>query len=180
MKTTLNTLAIGLLLAASNAALAHVTLEPAQAPAGSTRTLALRIGHGCGGSATHTVSVQLPAGLRGAKPMPKAGWALAIRKAPLAQPYDSHGRSITDDVVEITWTARSRDNWLDDAYYDEFSLRGQLPAQSGPLWFKVSQLCEKGRWDWAEIPASGSSTQGLKAPAVLLDLTAASTTEHQH
>ncbi|OYV01005.1 MAG: nuclear export factor GLE1, partial [Burkholderiales bacterium PBB5] len=92
LHTTLAALALATPLLGAHA---HVTLEQAQAPAGSTTKAVLRVGHGCNGSATHTVTVQLPAGFRGAKPVPKAGWALALQKAPLAQPYDSHGRTIT-------------------------------------------------------------------------------------
>lgn len=161
-------------------AAAHVGLVQPHAAAGSAYTATLRIGHGCEGTPTHTVVVHVPDGLRGAKPQPKPGWTLAVRKAPLAQPYESHGRRITEDTVELRWTAASREAWLDDGWFDEFSLRGQLPAKPGPLWFRVQQLCERGSWDWAETPASGTSTQGLKAPAVLLQVTPAAPAGHQH
>ena len=159
------------LAGACQLASAHVVLDQPKAPAGSAYTATLRVGHGCDGSPTHTVTVQVPAGLRGAKPQPKA---------PLAQPYTSHGRTVTDDVVEVRWQARSRDVWLDNAWFDEFSLRGQLPAEPGLLWFRVQQLCETGQIDWAEVPAGGSSTQGLKSPAALLQVVPAQPAGHQH
>lgn len=162
------------------AAQGHVTLEQAQAPAGTAYKAVLRIGHGCDGSATHTVSVQLPSGFRGAKPMPKAGWSLLVRRSALTQPYESHGRTVGEDVVEVTWKAATREAWLADAHYDEFTLRGQLPEQPQALWFKVQQLCERGEWNWAEVPASGISTRGLKSPAVLLEVTPAATQGHVH
>ena len=177
----LKQLVAGALLAATaGASQAHAVLDKPQAPAGSSYQADVRIGHGCEGTATHTVTVQLPAGLRGAKPVPKAGWALSLRKAALAQPYTSHGKTISEDVVEISWTARTPDDRLQDAWVDQFSLRGQLPGQAGPLWFKVTQLCEQGRWDWVEVPASGTSTQGLKAPALLLEVQPAAPAGHQH
>lgn len=168
MKTRTVLSALALLGAA--AAQAHVTLEEPQALAGAAYKAVLRVGHGCEGTATHTLVVRIPAGFRGAKPMPKAGWALSVERAPLAQPYESHGRTVRDDVVQITWKATGKDFFLADAHYDEFVLRGQAPAQAGPLWFQVRQLCEKGEWNWADVPASGTRTQGLKAPAVLLDV----------
>lgn len=151
---------------------AHVTLEEPQALAGAGYKALLRVGHGCEGTATHTLVVRISAGFRGAKPMPKAGWALTIEQAPLAQPYESHGRKVSEDVVQITWRATSKESFLADAHYDEFVLRGQAPQTPGPLWFQVRQLCEKGEWNWADIPASGTSTRGLKAPAVLLEVVA--------
>ena len=68
-------------------------------------------------------------------------------------------------------------------YYDEFVLRGQTPAQPGPIWFKVQQLCEKGQWDWFETPVDPKSTSraGLKAPAALLEvLPGMGSEEHRH
>lgn len=167
MKTTL-TLAALLGLAAT--AGAHVSLEQPQAEAGSAYKAVLRIGHGCEGSPTRAVSVTLPAGFRGAKPMPKPGWALAIRREPLAVPYESHGRRVTDDVVEITWSAASREAFLPDAHYDEFVLRGQAPLAVGPAWFRVHQLCEKGEWRWADIPTEAQPQP--RAPAARLDVAA--------
>lgn len=84
-----------------------LSLEQSQAAAGETYKAVLRIGHGCEGTATDAVVAQLPAGFRGAKPMPKAGWVLAVQRAPLVQPFESQGRRITNDVVQITWRASS-------------------------------------------------------------------------
>lgn len=178
-RRTLALLATSALLFSATAH-AHVTLETPSAIAGSYYKAVLMMGHGCEGQATHTVTVRLPAGFKGAKPMPKPGWALSIRREPLAQPYTSHGQQITDDVAEVVWTARSVDAHLPDAQYDEFVLRGQLPATPGPLWFKVSQRCPVGQLDWVEVPPTGTSTQGLKAPAVRLDVEPASDTGHVH
>lgn len=161
-------------------AFSHVVLADPAALAGTSYRAAFRVGHGCEGSPTTAISVFVPAGFMGAKPMPKPGWMLSTRKEKLAQPYDNHGKTVTEDVVEITWTATSRDSWLSDAWYDEFVLRGGLPTEAGPLWFRVLQTCEQGRLDWAQIPANGTSTQGLKAPAVLLELIPSGSTGHQH
>lgn len=160
---------------------AHVTLEQPVAVAGTGYKAVFRVGHGCEGTATHTVRVLLPTGFRGARPMPKPGWALEVQRAALAEPYESHGQRITDDVVAITWRATSREAWLPDAHYDEFVLRGQAPERPGPLWFKVQQLCERGQWNWEEMPAAGgTSTRGLRAPAVLLEVKPKAEGGHSH
>lgn len=148
---------------------------------GSSYRAAFRVGHGCDGAPTTAISVTIPAGFTGAQPMPKAGWKLETKAGALAAPYTSHGKTYTQGVLEITWTANGADNALPADFYDEFVLRGTVPAQSGPLWFKVVQSCAKGVNAWVEVPASGTSTKGLKSPAALLDVlgsTAAS--EHSH
>lgn len=182
MKTPVATkiIAACALFTVAGASFAHVVLAEPAALAGTSYRATLRVGHGCDGSPVTALRVTLPTGFMGAKPMPKAGWVLAVTSAKLAKPYDSHGKTITDDVTEITWTAASKDSWLPDAYYDEFVLRGGLPHAAGPAWFKVLQTCEKGSIDWAEIPAEGRSTKGLKYPAALLEIKAAEPAAHAH
>lgn len=168
------------LFAGATASFAHIVLDEPAALAGRSYKAALRVGHGCEGSPTTAIKVLIPAGFQGAKPMPKAGWTLSTTVAKLAKPYDSHGKTITEDVAEITWTASSKGSWLPDAWYEEFVLRGGLPTDAGPMWFKVLQICEKGHNDWVQVPASGTSTQGLKTPAALLEVVESGPAGHQH
>lgn len=149
----------------------HISLEGKSAPAGSTYKAVFQVGHGCQGSATTGISVQIPAGFQGAKPYPKAGWTLATQRGKLAKPYDSHGKPVSEDVSVANWTAVSKEAALQDAHFDEFVLRGKLPETAGPLWFKVLQTCENGSNDWSEIPATGTSLKTMKMPAVLLEVT---------
>jgi len=151
----------------------HIVLEQKSAPAGSSYKAVFLVSHGCQGSATTGLSVQIPAGFLGAKPYPKAGWAVSLQREKLAKPYDSHGRQVTEDVTVVSWKAVSSDAALPDALFDEFVLRGKTPEGAGPLWFKVLQTCESGSNDWSELPASGTSTRGLKSPAALLEVTGA-------
>jgi len=171
--------AVGLSLVFSSS-FAHVVLAEPAALAGTSYKAALRVGHGCAGSPTTAIKVLIPAGFKGAKPMPKPGWLLAIARAPLARPYDDHGRAVTEDVSEIVWTAASKDNWLPDAYFDEFVFRGGLAATAGPMWFKVVQTCATGSNQWVEIPAAGQSPHSLAAPAALLDVIGSGASAHQH
>lgn len=153
-------------------AFSHIVLQDKSATAGSTYKAVFQVGHGCQGSATTGLSVQIPTGFQGAKPYPKAGWTLAAKLGKLAKPYDSHGRQTSEDVTVVSWTAASKEAALQDAHFDEFVLRGKLPETAGPLWFKVLQTCENGSNDWSEVPASGASAKGLKSPAALLEVTA--------
>jgi uncharacterized protein YcnI len=180
MKPTIKLLALAAILQVAGIASSHVVLEDSAAAAGASYRATFQIGHGCDGSATTAIKVLIPEGFQGSKPMPKPGWTLSVTSARLAKPYDSHGKSITDDVSEVTWTANGKDNALPDAWYDEFVLRGTTPQQAGALWFKVMQICEKGQIDWSQIPATGTSTKGLKSPAALLELIDTGATAHVH
>ena len=154
------------------AAHAHAVLTEQTALAGSYFKGAVRIGHGCEGSATTGVKLFIPSGFEGAKPQPKTGWSLKITKAKLAEPYQSHGKTVSEDVVAMEWVASSKDAALPDGAFDEFAFMTKLPEKAGPVWLRVLQTCEKGQNDWAEIPAAGTSTKGMKYPAALLTLKA--------
>ena len=160
----------------ASAAHAHVTLETPQATAGSYYKAVFRVGHGCDGSPVKQVIVNIPAGVQGAKPMAKSGWRIEIERARLDKPYDSHGRTITEDVVQIRFSGGP----LPDTHFDEFAVQAKLPDQTGPIYWKVSQVCEQGRIDWAELPAAGQSLHDLKAPAALLEIVPAARAGHAH
>ena len=165
------------LLMASQASTAHVVLDQPKAAAGSSYRAVFRVGHGCNGLATTGLSVRIPPGVQGAKPMPKPGWVLTTKSEPLTTPYTNHGKPVTEEVSEITWTVASKASALPDNFYDEFVLRASLPSKPGALWFKVIQSCEEdgktGRNEWTQVPAEGESTRGLASPAALLVVEAA-------
>ncbi len=179
MRFIRSALAVGLSVLAAPS-FAHIVLAEPAALANTSYRATLRVGHGCDGAATTALRVTIPAGMRGAKPMPKAGWVLAIKTGKLDKPYDDHGEQISEGVTEISWTAASRDNWLPDAWYDEFVLRGSLHAEAGSMWFKVLQTCSVGSTNWAEVPAPGASADNLKSPAALLEIIPSDHVGHQH
>lgn len=156
------------LFAFVNIANAHATLDQAKAKAGSYHKLTFKIGHGCEGSTTHTVKVVLPEAATGAKPMLKPGWKIDTISQTLSKAYESHGKTISTGVREVIWSGGQ----LPDAFYDEFSIQIKLSDEVGKLYFKVTQLCEKGRLDWIEIPTEGQSSKALKSPAPVLEVEA--------
>lgn len=155
---------------ASLPAQAHVTLEWPAALAGTSYKAAFRISHGCGDSPTRQVIVEIPAGVRGARPMPRPGWSLAIERAALAVPSMNHGKSVAEEVVRITWTARTPEDMLDAAHYDEFVLQARLPEAAGTLHWPVRQVCAQGRHDWVQVPGPGQKASALQSPAPALDI----------
>jgi uncharacterized protein YcnI len=152
---------------ASAPATAHVTLERNEAPADSFFNAMVNVPHGCEGSPTLKVRVRIPEGVIGVKPQPKPGWDLAIRKEKLAQPIvESHGRTITEVVAEVTWTGK-----LVDENFDQFGIHMRLPNKPGEtLYFPTVQECETGVHRWIEIPAAGKSRGDYKEPAPFLRL----------
>jgi uncharacterized protein YcnI len=151
-----------LALTSVSASFAHVTLEQQTAQAGSTYKAVLRVGHGCEGTPMHTLRVQIPAGVKQAKPMPKAGWELNTVVEKLDEAYDWYGQTITEDVSEIVWSGGS----LPDNFYDEFVFRATLPETTDQMvYFKTVQECDTGVHRWIEIPEAGKDAQDYKEPA---------------
>jgi len=158
-RTLLKTAAACALLAGTAAAFAHVTLPRGGATVGSDYDAAFRVGHACeGAKATTGLAVRLPKGFLLSDAQARKGWKLDVQKN-------------TGDG-EVRWTAESPQAALPANERAEFVLRGKLPGTPGPLWFKVLQTCDVGSVDWAEVPASGNSTAGLKSPAARLDVVA--------
>ena len=83
-------------------------------------------------------------------------------------------------ATPISWTAKTPDDALPNAHYDEFALQARLPAKAGLMYWPVSQVCEEGRMDWNETPQPGQKKSDLKAPAALLELLPVSGAAHQH
>jgi uncharacterized protein YcnI len=125
----------------------------------------LRVPHGCDGAATTAIRVQIPAGVYGVKPQPKAGWKVEVITGKYAQPFANKGAQIAEGVTQVSWTGGN----LPDAYYDEFVLSTSLADSLMPgttLYFPVVQECEGGKTDrWIEIPAAGKVADDYKNPA---------------
>lgn len=151
---------------ACSAATAHTVLDKSEAPADSYQRLSFTVPHGCDGSPTVNLRIQIPDGVVGVKPQPKPGWELTIVRGPLKTPWVSHGKTITEGVTEVKWTGK-----LLDAHMDDFAMNVKLPDKPGEtLYFAAVQECEKGVHRWIEIPAAGKSRDDLKEPAPALKL----------
>jgi uncharacterized protein YcnI/copper(I)-binding protein len=166
-------------LAAATPAAAHITLERAEGSPGSSYKAVLRVPHGCDGSSTVKLSVQVPEGFIAVKPMPKPGWTIDIKKGPYAKTYTfMHGIKLSQGVQEIVWSGK-----LEDAFYDEFVMSGFIADTLAPgavLAFPTVQDCEKGSERWTDVPAPGQDAHALKSPAPILRLVAAQNGGHMH
>jgi uncharacterized protein YcnI len=144
----------------SSELLAHANLDVKTASQGSLRA-AVRVPHGCEGSATVAVKLSVPEGIIGVKPAPKAGWTVETVKGPYAKAYDYYHGKVSEGVKEIIW----RGGPLMDEHFDEFIFIGFVSdafAAGDQVPFTVTQECEKGQIAWSEVAAPGSGPRSLK------------------
>lgn len=161
-------IAAAMLAASYDLAAAHVELQTESAPIDSFYRAVLTVPHGCEGSATVRLRVQIPEGVISVKPMPKPGWQIKITKGKYDKSYDFYGTKLTEGVRELSWSGK-----LPDEYYDEFVFQAKLTDALKPetmLYFPSVQECEKGVERWIEIPAEGKDPESYEHPAPGLKL----------
>lgn len=138
---------------------AHVTLENRQAAVGSYYKAVFAVPHGCAGSATTKIRVQIPEGVIAIKPMPKPGWSVEPVKGKYAAVYELHGSKLSEGVKEVVWSGGK----LRDDNYDEFVMATYLTPNLKPdttLFFPVVQECEQGVVRWIDMPKEGKGGHG--------------------
>ncbi len=159
-------------------ALAHVSITPSEATVGSTAVLEFKVGHGCDGSPTNEVSIQIPAGISAVRAEPIAGWELSYDVGTLPEPVESGDETITEGVVSVTWSGGS----LPDDHIQRFTIQVGLPAEGEgtTLWFPTVQTCDEGEIAWINIPAAGEDPHSVDEPAPGLALLASEGDGHGH
>ncbi len=155
-------LAATTLLALAAPAFAHSTFEVQEATIGKGFKAVLRVPHGCGTEATHTVRVQIPEGFFAVKPMPKAGWDLDTVTGAYENTYLNHGNEVKEGVKEIVWSNGN----LPNEFYDEFIFRGTFAdtLEPGKFYFPSIQECANGEEAWIDTTEDGD----MPAPSVTL------------
>jgi copper(I)-binding protein len=153
------TLYAGLLLGVSvqTAASAQIVLSQPVFEAGQNYAAFFKVEHGCEGSPTIGVRVEIPESVSVIDTAQKPGWTLKTERT-------------KDRITAVTWRGH-----LDAKSADQFGLLVKLPRETGPLYFPTLQQCEKGETDWRDIPARGQAWRDVAHPAPMLQLTAAVT-----
>jgi uncharacterized protein YcnI len=153
-----------LVLAAPLAASAHVTVTPSGTAAGSSSVLTFAFGHGCDGSPTTALTIDIPESIRAVSPTLHPNWTI---------------EKITegDRIAQIVYTAITP---VEDGFRDAIELSVQLPqdAAGETLVFPVLQTCAEGETNWNEIAEEGAAEPESPAPTILV--TAATGDEHGH
>ena len=165
------TAAIALSLVAP--ASAHVTATPSSAAAGSSTVVTFSVGHGCEGSPTTKIEIQVPESVLSVTATRNPFYEVEPTIEKLDEPVaDSHGNEVTERTASITYTATTP---LPDGQRDTFQLSFTVPDAEGEvLAFPTIQTCEKGETAWTEVPAEGQDPHELESPAPSFEVLPAS------
>ncbi len=150
---------IGLMTAGLSAASAHVDISPDSTAAGSYSLLTFSVGHGCNGSPTTKMTIDLPKELSDATPTVNPNWTISKTTEKLATPQKlANGSSVTERTSQIIYTAKTP---LDAHQRDALALSLQLPDKVGEtLYFPTLQTCETGEPNCVPLPLPTRETPG--------------------
>jgi uncharacterized protein len=171
--------ALAAALALPAAAAAHVTVQPAQAPAGGFARLDVRVPNEDPSKATTKVVVQMPPGFAEASYEPVPGWRVAVAKRKLATPVKTdEGDTLTEEVSKLTFTATGKG--IAPGQFQDFGLSVGIPDRpvGTKLTFKALQTyagAKVVRWIGApgsaepapqvELVSAGAGSGASPAPA---------------
>jgi uncharacterized protein YcnI len=152
---------------------AHVSVSPAQAAQGGFAVLAFRVPNERESAATTKVQLYFPTGtpIIGATVRQTLGWKAQVERGQLPAPVTVDGKTLTNGVLSITWTAQDGADPLTGSDYQEFGVSlGPLPKADRVV-FKALQTYNDGEVvRWIEEPVDGQDEP--EHPAVVLRLTA--------
>ncbi|HEY9309832.1 MAG TPA: YcnI family protein [Microbacterium sp.] len=151
------TAGLALALAAPLAASAHVHVTPEAAAAGGTETLTFSFSHGCDGSPTTALAVDIPEGVGNATPVVQGGWTIT--------------RDLGADGVP-TRVVYTPDTPVEDGLKATVSMDVLFTeaAAGTTLAFPVTQTCAEGETAWTQIAEDGEDPHDLDAPAPLVEV----------
>ncbi len=164
-------LAIGaVVLGVAAPASAHVTITASTTAAGAFTVLTVSVPHGCDGSSTTKIAIQIPEEINSVTPTRNPLWEVDKQLQQLDPPVtDEEGDELTERVATVVYTARTP---LPDGYRDTFELSLQLPDAAGTtLTFPTVQTCEQGEAAWIEVPEAGQREDELELPAPSVTIT---------
>lgn len=157
-RVALGTLAgAALAVAVPLAASAHVHVDPGTASAGGTETLTFSFSHGCDGSPTTALAIDIPEGVGNATPVVQGGWT--IQRETSADGVPTRVVFTADTPVDDHLKAAVSM----DVLFDE-SAAGTTVA------FPVTQTCVAGETAWTQVAAEGEDPHDLDAPAPVVEV----------
>lgn len=183
-KALTGALAGALVAALAPAAAAHVTVQPAEAIAGTFSRFVVRVPNERPDADTTKVVVNMPP-LAFVSFEPKDGWKRDVEMVELDEPLEAFGQEITETVGSVTWQGGR----IGPGEFLEFGFSARMPDGEESLVFEALQTYSGGevvRWTGApdsETPAATLTTydlgleEGQGQLAVLAELAAAKTAD---
>jgi uncharacterized protein YcnI len=138
--------AVGVALCIAGPAWAHIHTDPEEVKAATENTVGFIIEHGCDGSPTTKVELQLPTGVTGISAEDVDGFTAGVD----GQVVTFSGGNLPDDTEQafpVTFTA---------------------PSDAGTLDVPLIQTCEEGSTDWIEPEVEGQPEPEHPAPQVVV------------
>ncbi len=148
---SLGTAVLALLVATASGAVAHVHTSPEQVKPGIAATVFFVIGHGCSGSPTTSVVINVPATVTNVSGVAPKGWTASVRNSVVTFTGGTLGDK-TKGSLGVTFTS---------------------PAKTGTLLFPTVQTCVKGKNSWIDAPLAGGAEPDNPAPFVVVTNTPA-------
>jgi len=152
-------------------ALAHVTAQPGQAEQGGYTVISLRVPTESDTAGTVKLQVSLPTDhpITSVRTTPRPGWTAATTTAKLDPPVERYGRTVTEAVDTVTWTADPGTR-IGPGEFADFALSlGPLPTDVTELVLPAVQTYDDGEVvAWNQPPAADGSEPERPAPAVTL------------
>ena len=155
------------LLAGPAAAQAHVTLQPAEAPAGEFTRLDVRVPNERDDKGTVKVDVQLPDGFAFASYEPAAGWRIRMTQRELVEPLRVDGESFDHEIAKITWTADTKADAIPPGGFQDFGLAVRMP--DGQPGSKLTFAALQEYADGEKVRFVGAAGAETAAPQVTLN-----------
>lgn len=154
-------LALALPLAAS----AHVHVTPEEVASNGSTRIDFSFSHGCDGSPTTALVVDIPAEAQGAVPVVDGAWTITTEDGESGIP------------TRVTYTAVTP---VPDAYAASVGMNVIFPAstEGESFAFPVTQQCEAGEAPWVEIAEDGQDPHDLEYPAPVVVVGAAAEDGH--
>ena len=156
-RITAAALAGGLLaLAAPVAAQAHVTATASSDAAGSYTVVTFSMQHGCEGSPTQVVTIDIPESVVSVAPTVHPLWSVEKVMVPLDEPLETAegAEPVTERIGQVVYTSTA--GGLEDGFRESFELRLQLPdGEAGDtVEFPTTQTCDEGTavWEGEDAP----------------------------
>lgn len=143
-------------LAVPMSASAHVSASSDSTAAGSYAIATFSVPHGCDGSPTQVVTIDIPESIASVTPTIVSGWDVEKVAVPLeVETEDSHGEIVTERTGQVVYTSTT--GGLAEGFREAFELSLQLPdGDAGDVVeFPVTQDCTEGSvvWEGADVPA---------------------------